>query len=71
MKTTEADNMPSSATEEFPPAINASVDPAIWIGICAEAVPALAVTVAVRLDRLPTPEEKVKVAEPSVPVVTV
>src|SRR5512142_3098720 len=41
------------------------------MGICAETPPVLAVMVAVRLARLSAPALKVKVAVPSVPVVTV
>ncbi len=47
-----------------------SVEPTIWIGICAVA-PAVAVIVAVRFAKLPVPDLKVKVAEPVLSVVTV
>jgi hypothetical protein len=47
-----------------------SVEPEIWIGICALA-PAVAVMVAVRLAKLDVPDLKVNVTVPSAPVVTV
>jgi hypothetical protein len=50
--------------------VSVTVDPTICTGICFVAVPAVAVIVAVRLNGL-LPEEKVKVALPSLPVTAV
>lgn len=47
-----------------------SVEPEIWMGICA-LTPAVAVIVAVRLAKLAVPDLNVKVAVPSAAVVTV
>ncbi|MDH4189046.1 MAG: hypothetical protein OEW21_02415 [Betaproteobacteria bacterium] len=71
MKTILAGDVPLSGTVWPLPLNTASVEPEIWIGIWAVANSEVAVIVAVRLARLPTPDENVKVAVPFAPVVTV
>jgi hypothetical protein len=56
---------------DVPDAVNETVEPTIWTGSNAEAVPPAAVMVAVRLALLKVPEENVAVALPVASVVTV
>ena len=65
-----AGEVPSLGTLEPVIENTVRVEPAICTEICAVA-PALAVMIAVRLARLAVPDLKVKLAVPSVPVVTV
>ena len=71
MKTIVAGDVPLSGSVAPPPENNESVEPRIWIGIWAVAVPAAAVTVAVRFAKLVVPDLKVNVVVPSAPVVAV
>lgn len=59
------------ASSDDPVALNVSVEPTICTGRMAEAVPPVAVIVAVRFALLKVPEEKVAVARPVASVVTV